>query len=194
MVRHWERSKWRERRRDRKRRDGLEGGRGRGMEWRKMSRRHWVFLESPQQEPQASPAHALSSHQHRHRGGEGGGGVGCRAGQAGLTSCLMTSLLPPLAATVGPHQPATLSTGNNGELSGAVSPAASLKGGGSNASLPWASGPPGSSVQAMGRAQQLVGGPSVWVHLFLFLHLPGHSPKGFPYIWLLFAHHGGRQA
>lgn len=95
----------------------------------------------------SQPCPALSGHQGRHERGEAKWGG---AGQAVLASCLTPSLLPPLAAMVGSQPPATLSPGNHGELSGAVSPAASPKRGDSNASLPWASGPTASPVKAVG--------------------------------------------
>lgn len=81
-----------------------------------------------------------------------GMGEGERDGQTGLASCLTTSLLPRPAATVGFRQPATLSTGNNGELLGAVSPAVSQKGRNSNVSLSWVSEPTASPMKAMGES------------------------------------------
>lgn len=78
--------------------------------------------------------------------------TGAGVGWAGWPCQLLLtiSLHPPPAATVGSHQPAALSTGNNGELLGAVSPAASPKGSDSNVSLPWASGPTSSPVESNG--------------------------------------------
>lgn len=78
--------------------------------------------------------------------GGGGGRVGYRAGQAGLASCLMTSLhlLPQWAPTNLP--PCSLGTmGSCRELSGAVSPAASPKSGGrgGETAMPPCPGPQG---------------------------------------------------
>lgn len=53
---------------------------------------------------------------------------------------------PPPAAPVGSYQLTMSSTGNNGELSGAVSSATSPKGGEGNVSPSWAAGPAASPV------------------------------------------------
>lgn len=128
--------------------------------------------------------------------GGGGGRVGCRAGQAGLASCLMTSLhlLPQWAPTNLP--PCSLGTmGSCRELCHQL-PLQKAGGGGgdSNASLSWASGPPASSVQAMGEAQQLVGGPTLGCISSSFCILQGTLPRGSPtfgcYLLIMV---GGRQ-
>lgn len=181
-----------------------EGGIGRETDGRKRSRRHLVFLSDRRRESpartagQPCPCSVQPPAQPWGRGRQSG-----VQDWVGWPRQLLNDLPPPpLAATVGPHQPATLFTGNNGELSGAVLPAASSKRGtgrgpeDSNASLSWASGPLACSVQAMGEAQQLVGGPTLGCtsSASSFCILQGTLPRGSPtlgcYLLIMV---GGRQ-
>lgn len=135
---------------------------------------------------------AQSSHQPGHEGGEGEAGGG--AGQAGLTPCL-TPPAPPPAATGGSSQPTILSSGNNSELSGAVSSAAAPRGDDGSVSLSWASGTAASPVgegPAAGLPSVLA--PPSWCPPTP-VSLPGLSSQRVPYTGLLFAQNerGGRQ-
>ena len=118
-----------------------------------------------------------------------------RWGWAGWPDPCLTTPAPPPAATVGSSQPTILSAGNNRELSGAVSSAASPRGDEGSVSLSWTLG---QLPAQCGRAQQL-GYPRSWllprVPLPLPVSLPGPSPQEVPSTGLLFAKNerGGRQ-